>query len=111
MIAPFTYQNTLSRKFTSRSNSSTGLSQVFAAAVVNRQFCDMLLQNPSIALQRGYLGETFSLSKEEQDLIVSIRANSLADLAKQVNRSLSNNYRFAKSQKANPGDTSAQAVW
>ena len=75
MIAPFTYQNTMSQKFTSRSNSSAGLSQVFAAAVVNQQFCNMLLQNPSIALQKGYLGQTFSLSKEEQDLITSIRAN------------------------------------
>jgi hypothetical protein len=92
MIAPMTYQNTFARKLTSKPNISFGLSRVFSAAVVNRQFCDMLLQDPSIALQRGYLGETFSLSKEEQNLIVSIRANSLADLAKQVNRSLSNSY-------------------
>ncbi|MBI5953403.1 MAG: hypothetical protein HY865_17255 [Chloroflexi bacterium] len=92
MIAPFTYQTTLSRKFTTRPGVSSGLSRVFAAAVVNRQFCDMLLQDPSIALQKGYLGETFSLSKEEQDLIVSIRAKSLSDLAKQVNRTLLGNY-------------------
>ena len=92
MIAPLTYQNTLSRNHTSRSYIPSGISRVFAAAVVNRQFCDMLLQDPSIALQKGYLGETFSLSKEEQDLIVSIRANSLTDLAKQVNRSLSNQF-------------------
>ena len=64
------------------------MSRVFAAAVVNRQFCDMLLQDPSIALQKGYLGETFPLSKEEKDLIVSIQANSLSDLAKQINRTL-----------------------
>ena len=92
MIAPFTYQNTLPRKFNSRPNSSSGLSQVFAAAVVNQQFCNMLLQDPSIALQKGYLGQAFSLSKEEQDLITSIRANSLSDLAKQVNHSLLGNY-------------------
>ncbi len=92
MIAPLTYQNTLSRQLTTRPHISSGISRVFAAAVVNRQFCDMLLQDPQIALQKGYLGETFSLSREEQDLIVSIRANSLADLAKQINRSLSNNY-------------------
>jgi hypothetical protein len=78
--------------FTSRSNSSSGLSQVFAAAVVNQQFCDMLLHDPSIALQKGYLGETFSLSKEERDLITSIRAKSLSDLAKQINHSLLGNY-------------------
>ena len=92
MIAPLTYQNTLPMNLTSRSNISSGISRVFAAAVVNRQFCSMLLQDPQIALQKGYLGETFSLSREEQDLIVSIRANSLSDLAKQVNRSLSIGY-------------------
>jgi hypothetical protein len=92
MIAQFTYQNTSPRNFTSRPTSSSGLSQVFAAAVVNQQFCDMLLHDPSIALQKGYLGEAFSLSKEEQDLITSIRAKSLSDLAKQVNHSLQNNY-------------------
>jgi hypothetical protein len=92
MIAPFTYQNTLSRKFTSRPYSSAGLSQVFAAAVVNQQFCNMLLQDPSIALQKGYLGQAFSLSEKEKNLITSIRAKSLSDLAKQVNHSLLSNY-------------------
>jgi hypothetical protein len=92
MISPLTYQNKLTINLTSRSNNSSGISRVFAAAVVNQQFRDILLQDPNIALQNGYLGETFSLSKEEQDLIVSIRANSLSDLATQVNRSLSNNY-------------------
>jgi hypothetical protein len=92
MIAQFTNQTTLSRKFTSKPGVSSGVSQVFAAAVVNQQFCDMLLQDPSIALQKGYLGEAFPLSKEEEDLIVSIRAKSLADLAKQVNRTLLGSY-------------------
>lgn len=92
MIAPLTYQNTLPMKLTSRSTISSGISRVFAAAVVDRQFCSTLLQDPQMALQEGYFGETFSLSREEQDLIVSIRADSLPDLAKQVNRSLSNNY-------------------
>jgi hypothetical protein len=92
MIAPLTYQNTLPMNIASRSNISSGISRVFAAAVVNQQFRSMLLQDPQIALQQGYLGETFPLSKEERDLIISIRANSLSDLAKQVNRSLSINY-------------------
>jgi hypothetical protein len=92
MIAPFTYQNIVPAKPTPRPNISSGLSQVFAAAVVNQQFCAMLLQNPSIALQNGYLGQTFTLSKKEQDLIVSIRAKSLSDLAKQINHSLLINY-------------------
>lgn len=92
MIAPMTYQNTLSINLASRPAISSGLSRVFAAAVVNRQFCDMLLRDPHAALQKGYLGESFFLSNQEQDLLVSIRANTLSDLAKQVNRSLSRDY-------------------
>lgn len=65
-------------------SESTDLSRIFAAAVVNRQFCQMLLQDPHTALQKGYLGETFSLRKEEVEAIVSIRAESLTDFARQL---------------------------
>lgn len=89
MIAPLTFQNTVSMNLPARSAISSGISRIFAAAVVNKQFCSTLLQDPQVAIQNGYLGETFSLSNEERDLIISIRADSLSDLAKQVNRSLS----------------------
>ena len=88
MIAPLTFQNTLPMNITSGSIVSSAISRVFAAAVVNKQFCSTLLEDPQNALKNGYLGETFPLSREERDLIVSIRADSLSDLAKQVNRSL-----------------------
>ncbi|MBI5962931.1 MAG: hypothetical protein HY863_05610 [Chloroflexi bacterium] len=72
----------------SNQNCSSELSRVFAAAVVDQQFCETLLEDPQQALQNGYLGEHFLLSREEQDLLTSIRAGSLADLAKQVNKAL-----------------------
>jgi hypothetical protein len=90
MIAPVSYQprtQIKQMKVASLSNSGSnpnGLSRVFAAAVVSRQFCQMLLQDPHTALQRGYLGETFKLSEYERDLLVSIRAESLSDLARQL---------------------------
>jgi len=43
-----------------------------------------LLSQPEAALQQGYLGNTFDLTLEERALIVSIRANSLPELAQQV---------------------------
>jgi hypothetical protein len=92
MIAPLTHQNRMTINLFPKPNITSGLSRVFSAAVVNRQFCNMLLEDPHVALKKGYLGEKFSLSREEEDLIVSIRANSLSDLARQVNRSLSNSY-------------------
>jgi len=88
MLASIECQKTFSVNLTSRLNTSSGISRLFAAAVVNRQFRDTLLRDPSVALQNGYLGETFPLNREEQDLIVSIRARSLSDLAKQVNFAL-----------------------
>jgi hypothetical protein len=89
MIAPITYQSTFKVNQGQKHDKSAGLSRIFAAAVVSRQFCELLLRDPHEALKKGYLGETFSLSKEERDLLVSIRAQSLSDLAQQVNRSLS----------------------
>ncbi|MEW6405085.1 MAG: hypothetical protein AB1649_25085 [Chloroflexota bacterium] len=89
MIAQLTYQSTFKVDHSQGDDNTAGLSRIFAAAVVNRQFCELLLRDPHEALRKGYLGETFDLSKEERDLLVSIRAQSLSDLARQVNRSLS----------------------
>lgn len=90
MIAPFTYQSAFKVEHSRDLDRSLGLSRVFAAAVVSRQFCELLLRDPHRALDQGYLGEAFAISKEERDLLISIRAQSLSDLARQVNRSLSN---------------------
>jgi hypothetical protein len=87
MIAPIMYQPSV-KVSDSISIQSAALSRLFAAAVVNQQFCEMLLSNPQEALRRGYLGEIFMLTKTERELIVSIRARSLADLAREINRSL-----------------------
>jgi hypothetical protein len=51
---------------------------------VNREFCSLLLANPAMAVATGYNGEPFDLAAEEQELIFSIQATSLTDLAKQL---------------------------
>jgi hypothetical protein len=89
MMSSFTYPPPVNINAKTTPRRTDGLSRIFAAAVVNRQFCQMLLQDPFTALQRGYLGETFVLSKEEMDAIVSIRAESLSDFARQLNSALS----------------------
>ena len=60
------------------------LSRVISAAVVNRQFCDLLLIDPNKALSTGYCGENFSLDSDERDRLGSIRAGSLAEFAARV---------------------------
>jgi hypothetical protein len=65
-----------------------GLSGLFAAAVVSKSFCELLLRDPEKALTMGYLGKTFCLSTEDAALIVSLNAQSLPDLARQVVQTL-----------------------
>ncbi len=64
------------------------LCRMFAAAVVNQNFRHLLLTDPELALQNGYQGETFGLANDERSLLLSIRADSLADLASQLLRTL-----------------------
>lgn len=72
------------------SGNHAGLTRLFAAAIVSRQFRETLLRDPQAALRDGYLGTRFPLSSEEQALITSIRARSLSDFANQVTRTLRN---------------------
>lgn len=89
MATPQIYQKSvLPIRVAEASKNAAGLSNLFEAAVVNRQFCQLLLDQPEKALKQGYLGNTFGLSVEEQALIVSIRAGSLPELAQHVTKVL-----------------------
>ena len=66
----------------------SGLSSLFAAAVVSESFRETLLSDPERALRQGYLGKSFGLSPADASLIVSLNATSLADLAQQVMQTL-----------------------
>ena len=84
MIAAHGYQFFSPRRTIEPTREHGNLGHLFAAAVVNRQFREMLLEDPETALQRGYLGERFELSREERERITSVRAHSLADLARTI---------------------------
>lgn len=62
------------------------MSRLITAAVVNQEFCNLLLTDPAMAVATGYNGESFHLATEEQELVLSIRATSLADFAKQLTK-------------------------
>ena len=83
MITSGTFNTNLPFKI-DPNNSRDALSSVFAAAVVNQNFREMLLNNPAEALQQGYLGRKFDLSQKDKSLIISSNAKSLTDLARQV---------------------------
>ncbi len=67
-----------------QSHPSANLSRLISAAVINRGFRDLLLSNPEKALSMGVNGETFRLNRDERELVLSIRASSLADFAVKV---------------------------
>jgi hypothetical protein len=69
-------------------NTRTGLHRLFAAAVVNDQFRQTLLNKPEEALANGYLGQTFALTDQERSILESVRAETLTDFAQKVNRAL-----------------------
>jgi hypothetical protein len=59
-------------------------SRILTAAVVNSHFRQMLLANPAKAIAGGFGGEAFSLASDEKKRLSSIKANSLADFARQL---------------------------
>lgn len=59
------------------------LNRLIAAAVISRDFRQMLLVNPAKGVQ-GYGNEAFNFTPTERELIEKIRATTLEDFANQV---------------------------
>lgn len=79
------------RQFTSttspkRQAACTEYNRILSAAVVNRQFRKLLLNDPEKAVSNGYSGEKFLLDREDRSRLASIRASSLADFAAQISQ-------------------------
>jgi hypothetical protein len=72
------------------------INRLLAAAVVSRQFCNLLLSDPSRAIKQGYAGENFSLTADEYDLVLSCNAASLPEFARQLCKHLPGQTSVAK---------------
>jgi hypothetical protein len=57
------------------------LNRLLAAAVVSKKFCSLLLANPHKALETGFSDETFDLSPQTREILVSIHATSINEFA------------------------------
>ncbi len=62
-------------------NGAWEMSRLINAALVDAQFCDMLLTRPEQALDQGYNGETFNLDPRDRQFVLATPAASLADFA------------------------------
>lgn len=60
------------------------ISRLLAAAVVSRQFCNLLLSDPAQAIKNGYAGEHFMLSKDEYELVLSAHGSTLPEFAQHL---------------------------
>ena len=67
------------------------LNQLLCAAIVNERFRETLLRDPAQAIASGYFDHSFSLTPEEQNLVVDIRARRLEDFAAQVHSWIAGN--------------------
>lgn len=65
------------------------ISRLLVAAAVNPKFCARLLADPQQAVQAGFAGEGFPLSRHTLEALASIRAPSLPALALKLNEMLS----------------------
>lgn len=70
----------------SRPDAFKEYSRILTAAVISSQFRQMLLSNPAKAIADGFGGEAFCLESEDRKRVASIRANTLADFAIELNR-------------------------
>jgi hypothetical protein len=57
------------------------MSRLINAALVDQTFCNKLLCDPESAIQHGYNGEVFNLSRLETDFVLHAQAESLTDFA------------------------------
>jgi hypothetical protein len=60
------------------------LNQLLCAALVNNQFRELLLSEPAVAIDSGFLDNHFHLSPDEFNFIVNIHSSSLENMADQV---------------------------
>ena len=92
MLPTKTYQSPISLTLPEQANNDRmELSRLMAAAIISPKFSNLLLRDPDMAIKTGFQGEDFSFSDGERDLILSIRTDSLADLADQLSRTFDGN--------------------
>lgn len=78
------------------------MSRLLAAAAINTDFCQKLLADPVSAIRNGFQGEDFSFTEEERELIQSIQASSLAELARELARTFNEHLHLGVKRTVQP---------
>ena len=77
------------------------LRRLFVAAALNTQFCTKLLNEPNLAVDEGFGGETFILSDGTLKLMLSIQTDSLPEFIRRLDNLMSNRLLSLGYVKAN----------
>ncbi len=67
------------------------LYRLLSAAIIDHNFQCQLVENPLQAVRAGYLGQTFSLTVQEDSMLASIRAGDFPAFSRYVDRWISRN--------------------
>ena len=67
------------------------LHRLISAAIVNQSFRCQLLETPLEVIRAGYLGQSFSLTREERELLASIRASDFPTFSQHIHQWISRN--------------------
>jgi len=59
---------------------------LLCAALISESFCDLLLKDPVIAMQKGFMGQRFDFDPQERRAIASIEAENLALFTKEIRK-------------------------
>jgi len=82
------------------------LHRLISAAIVNQSFRCQLLDSPLEAVRAGYLGQSFSLTSQECELLASIGTSDFTTFSQQVYQWVSGNgHRGETSQSTNDEDS------
>jgi hypothetical protein len=57
------------------------MGRLINAALVDRDFCNLLLSDPSAALEKGFNGKMFRLSARDRQFMLTVKATSLTNFA------------------------------
>ena len=80
------------------------LYRLLSAAIIDHNFQCQLVENPLQAVGVGYLGETFSLTAQEQNMLASASASDFPAFSRYVDRWISRNGHGGRSGRHSEDD-------
>jgi hypothetical protein len=69
-----------------KQTKNTEISRILSAAVINENFCQLLLNSPIHAIESEFHDEYFNVNAQEKAKIEAIHASNLVDFATKISK-------------------------